>query len=70
MGPIQQPLLPPDDALRRQLHDEVHARPPARIALPAAVLYVALFNDGVSREAELDALRQLPGQGDLCLDDL
>ena len=70
MGPIQQPLLPPDDALRRQLHDEVHARPPARIALPAAVLYVALFNDGVSRQAELDALRQLPGQGDLCLDDL
>ena len=34
------PTLPPDDALRRLLHDEVHARPTARIRLPALVLQV------------------------------
>jgi len=62
--------LPPDDALRRVLHDEVHARPPARLALPAGVLYLAVFNDGVSRQAELELLRRLPGQGRLGLLDL
>lgn len=54
--------LPPDDAQRRVLHDEVHARPPARIRLPALVVYVAVLNDGVSREMECAHLRQLPGQ--------
>ncbi len=54
--------LPPDDALRRELHDEVHARPPARIRLPALVVYVAVLNEGVTREAECEHLRKLPGQ--------
>jgi len=62
--------LPPNDALREVLHDEVHARPPARIRLPAFVVYVAVLNEGVSREAELAHLRQLPGQGSLSLDQL
>ncbi len=62
--------LPPDDALRRVLHDEVHARPPARLGLPAGVLYLAVFNDGVSRQSELDLLRLLPGQEQLGLLDL
>lgn len=57
--------LPPDDALRDLLHNEVHARPPARIRLPALVVYVAVFNEGVTREQEWAHLRQLPGQPDL-----
>jgi uncharacterized membrane-anchored protein len=55
-------LLPPDDLLRHVLHDEVHARPPARIRLPARLLYVAVLNQGVSRDLEGDHLRRLPGQ--------
>jgi len=57
--------LPPDDPLRKTLHNEVHARPQARIRMPALVLYVAVLNDGVSREQECAHLRQLPGQQDL-----
>ena len=60
-------LLPPDDALRTELHNEVHARPSARVRLPALIVYVAVLNDGVSREAELAHLRLLPGQQDLAL---
>lgn len=45
-------LLPPDAALRTVLHNEVHARPSAHIPLPALVVLVAVFNDGVSREDE------------------
>ncbi len=62
--------LPPDDALRRELHDEVHARPPARIRLPALVVYVAVLNDGVTREAECEHLRKLPDQGALSVADM
>ena len=57
--------LPPDDGLRRTLHDEVHARPTARIRLPALVVYVAVLNEGVSREQEWAHLRELPGQSGL-----
>ena len=60
-------FLPPDDPLRAELHNEVHARPPARIRLPALVLYVAVLNDGVSREQEGRHLRQLPGYAALDL---
>ncbi|MDE2400628.1 MAG: DUF3422 domain-containing protein [Burkholderiales bacterium] len=63
-------VLPPDDSLRQALHDEVHARPPARIRLPALVVYVAVLNEGVSREVEWAHLRQLPDQSDLKLQDL
>jgi hypothetical protein len=42
--------LPADDLQRALLHNEVHARPPARIHLPALVTYVAVFNEGISRE--------------------
>ena len=59
------PALPPDDALRSTLHDEVHARPPARIRLPALVVFVAVLNDGVDRDAECAHLRRLPGQDGL-----
>lgn len=60
-----QGLLPADDALRAELHNEVHARPSARIRLPALVVFVAVLNEGVSREQECEHLRQLPGQQDL-----
>lgn len=62
--------LPDDDPLREALHNEVHARPPARIRLPALVVYVAVLNEGVTREAECQHLRRLPGQGALQLQDL
>lgn len=58
-------LLPPDDALRLALHNEVHARPPARIRLPAVIVHVAVLNDGVSRADELVHLRRLPGHASL-----
>ncbi len=63
-------LLPPDDALRLALHNEVHARPPARIRLPAVIVHIAVLNDGVSRRDEHAHLRQLPGQHDLALEAL
>ena len=63
-------LLPLDDDLRAVLHNEVHARPSARIRLPALVIYVAVLNAGVSREQECAHLRRLPGQHGLTLDAL
>ncbi len=57
--------LPPDDPLRGLLHNEVHARPSARIRLPALVVLVAVLNEGVSREDECAHLRRLPGQDGL-----
>lgn len=53
--------LPPDDPLRESLHNEVHARPPARIRLPAIVTSVAVLNEGIGRAEEWAHLRQLPG---------
>ena len=63
-------LLPPDDAYRKVLHNEVHARPTARIRLPALVVYVAVLNDGISREQECEHLRRLPGQAALAVEHL
>lgn len=58
-------LLPPDDALRLALHNEVHARPPARVRLPAVIVYVAVLNTGITRADEHAHLRRLPGQQEL-----
>lgn len=55
-------LLPPDDALRIALHNEIHARPQASIRLPALLTHVAVLNQGVSRDDEWSHLRLLPGQ--------
>lgn len=63
-------LLPPDDALRTTLHNEVHARPSARVRLPALIVYVAVLNAGITREQEWAHLRGLPGQQDLPLKSL
>lgn len=57
--------LPPDDPLRQRLHDEAHARPAARIRMPALVLYVAVRHEGVERSAQWQHLRRLPGHADL-----
>ena len=63
-------LLPPDDPLRVALHNEVHARPLARVRLPALIVYVAVLNAGVTREQEWAHLQRLPGQQGLPLDSL
>jgi uncharacterized membrane-anchored protein len=62
--------LPADDALRAELHNELHARPPARIQLPAMVISVAVLNEGVTRVEECEHLRRLPGNEALDLERL
>ncbi len=63
-------LLPPSDPQRELLHNEVHARPPASIRMPALVTYVALSNTDVTREQECEHLRKLPGREGMCVEDL
>ena len=63
-------FLPPDDPLRRALHDEVHARPSAHVRLPALIVQVAVLNADASRELECLHLRRLPGQQALPLEQL
>jgi uncharacterized membrane-anchored protein len=63
-------FLPPDDPLRVTLHNEVHARPPARVRLPALIVQVAVLNAGITREQECDHLRRLTGQALLPLERL
>lgn len=58
-------LLPPDNPQRIALHNEVHARPPAHLRLPALLTYVAVLNQDVDREAEWAHLCRLPGQQEL-----
>jgi uncharacterized membrane-anchored protein len=69
-APASATSLPPDDPLRATLHNEVHARPSARVRLPALIIYVAVLNAGVTREQECEHLRRLPGQQELPLDRL
>ncbi len=64
-NPDLRSALPPDDALRELLHNEVHARPAARIKLPALLVYIAVLNEGVTRAEECAHLRLLPGQSEL-----
>jgi uncharacterized membrane-anchored protein len=62
--------LPTNDTQRELLHNEVHARPSAHIRLPALIVFVAVLNEGVSRERECEHLRRLPGLADLPQDRL
>ena len=64
------PILPPDDPQRTLLHNELHARPPSRIRLPALMVYVAVLNEGVTRDAECLHLQRLPGQNALRINDV
>ncbi len=50
MNEISVRFLPTEDAQRRELHKEVHARLSARVRLPALKVDVAVSNEGVSRE--------------------
>jgi uncharacterized membrane-anchored protein len=68
--PTHTSLLPADAPLRAVLHNEVHARPAARIRLPALVVHVAVLNAGITREQECAHLRLLPSQQDLALESL
>ena len=70
MNEMNARYLPLDDEQRRQLHNEVHARPSARVRLPALIVYVAVLNEGVGREQEWQHLKNLPGHADLALDRL
>jgi uncharacterized membrane-anchored protein len=63
-------LIPADDPQRELLHNEVHARPSARIRLPALIVFVAVLNEGVSREQECEHLRRLPGMDALTVEQL
>ena len=67
MSPHPLRALPPDDADRQTLHNEVHARPTTPIALPGLVVYVAVRNSDISRQEEWAHLQQLPGQANLPL---
>lgn len=58
-------VLPDNHPQRIILHNEVHARPSQRIHLPALIIYVAVFNEGVTREQECNHLRLLPDQANL-----
>lgn len=51
--------LPPDDPQRRVLHDEVHARPPARLATPEHVTHLALRLSSTGREREAQCIAAL-----------
>ena len=70
MNEVTTRYLPLDDELRHQLHNEVHARPPARVRLPALIVYVAVLNEGIGREQEWQHLKTLSGHSNLKLEQL
>lgn len=51
--------LPEDDARRRDLNDEVHARPPEPLEAPCRVLFVAMISEWENGAAERAALSSL-----------
>lgn len=51
--------LPPDHALRFELNNEVHARPPEPVKAPARASFVALSLDGGTPELHVDAIKDL-----------
>jgi len=46
-------------ALRQQLHNEVHARPPEAMAVPLAITHVVMWADAAAREASREHLSVL-----------
>lgn len=53
--------LPRNHAHRHELHNELHARPSARIRVPALVTYVAVLNEHLPVDDEWRLLQTLPG---------
>ncbi len=65
-GPASENRLLPEDAAQRGIvHNEVHARPTVAVPVPSLVVYIALLNEGVTRDEECQHLRRLPGLGEL-----
>lgn len=56
------PTRPHDDPQRRALHDEIHARPPARLSTPERIAHLALRIPPEERAAEEAALAALASQ--------
>ena len=55
-------FLPPEFSDRRRLHDEVHARPVGQAPHPVVVFCLAVLNEDISRDQELEHLAKLnPG---------
>jgi uncharacterized membrane-anchored protein len=52
-------MQPPEHRLRRLLNDEVHARPPLRLAGEQRVVYLAIGHDAAARPAHRAALARL-----------
>jgi len=68
MNETKDQYLPVNDSQRVLLHDEIHTRPSATIALPALIVYVAVLNFKVSVQEEFDHLKSLPLDQTLELD--
>ena len=51
--------LPADHPLRRELHDEIHARPPEALRAPLRLTFLALYSDPSNRDAEWEHVRAL-----------
>jgi uncharacterized membrane-anchored protein len=51
--------LPPNHDQRFQLNDEVHARPPDALSAPSRLSFLALLNEGVPRDKEVEPIREL-----------
>jgi uncharacterized membrane-anchored protein len=51
--------LPADHPLRRELHDEIHARPPEALRAPLRLTFLALYSDPSARDAEWRHVRTL-----------
>lgn len=68
MNETKDQYLPVNDSQRVLLHDEIHTRPSATIALPALIVYVAVLNSKVSVQEEFDHLKSLPLDQTLELD--
>ena len=56
--------LPEDHPLRRELHNEVHARPPVPLQIPSRVSYLALLSARDNTAAERDHVAALCSQYD------
>lgn len=51
--------LPADHPQRRELNDEVHARPPEPLSAPLGILYVAMLSGHAARTREFDHVTHL-----------
>ena len=62
--------FPLEDVSRAALHQQMLARPQARMGLPVQIAYIAVLNTDVSREQEFMHLAKLPGQKTLTINAL